>query len=66
MVSLLKLVRQPTEKKTQEEEASRERDQEIFELLENATCDKKLMLEIRCDSTTVVDWVDVAAAQNFM
>ena len=79
MISLLKKMRQLTEKKKQKEGGIwKMKPRNVSPLvLENLTSDKKMMMEIRSDSKPVVDWVNgsaklktpngtVVAAQNLM
>ena len=59
-VSLLKMMRQSTEKKKQKGgDAQREKPRDLEPLLlEMPAENKKLMLEVRRDSGTIVDWVN--------
>ena len=59
MISLLKMMRQPTEKKPQKGGGAPKKKPRDLEpvILEMPAEEKKLMLQIRGDSKTIVDWV---------
>ena len=61
MISLLKMMRQPTEKKNQKGGGSGKKKPRdlVSSVLEGPTSDQKLMLDVRGYSKTVVDWVNM-------
>ena len=59
MIRLREMMRQPTEKKKQKGEASgKKKPRDLDQVTDKPTSDKKLVLEVRSDSKTIVDGLD--------